>query len=97
MNFINNFSGRFDGLFDSKLEMGFYVFCMIALHMIVAHMFYGPPSRRRIRSLNFQRSFIIFILVIEIVVFTNLLTFDHFSQILDNNPALNQPHVHNFN
>jgi hypothetical protein len=87
-------STSFQELFGTPLELAFYVLCLIVLHMVIVHLFYGPPSRRKIRSLNFKRSFLIFVLVTEIVLFSNLLTVEHFSQTMDNNEALRNAHQH---
>ena len=77
---LQGISSRFQGLFDSPGEMTFYVFCLIILHMILIHLFYdGGPGRRRYMSLNLKRSMLILFVVAEIFLFSNLLTFEHFT------------------
>lgn len=77
---LQDLSDRFSVLFSSDAEMFFYILCFIAFHMIMINMFYGKPSRRKLRTLNLKRSILIMMVVVEIVVFTNLLTLDFMAE-----------------
>ena len=87
LSFFNSFSNADDPLFSSSGELFFYGFCMIALHMIIVNMFYGGRGRRRHASLNVKRSLILMLVIAEIVIFTNLLTIEHFENHAQNHPS----------
>lgn len=83
---------NFSSFFGSDVEMVFYVAIFIAFHVIMVHLFYKRSSRGAYRRLTVKRSLLIGMTVAEIVIFTNLLTYDHFAHALE--PPHYANHVH---
>ena len=69
---------NFGGSFDSPLEMGFYVFCITALNMIVLHLFFG----HRFRGSMIRKILLSVLLVGEVFVFSHLMTGEHYTDLI---------------